>query len=212
MDKITIIWMLAGFLLWPALEYAMHAGLGHLFLRGKTHFSRQHTRHHAEKDWFAPHAEKALAAAPAFSFIFIVGFFTIGWINALALTFGFASMYLIYEIAHLRAHTHPPKGPYGRWLRKNHFSHHFQNPRKNHGVTSPFFDYLFGTHVNPGKVIVPERFALTWLLDPATGDVWKYLANDYELKRPSTSAKGKEKEKGIDQDVEAALKSEAPCF
>ena len=207
--SITNLWFfIAGVCLWPALEYGMHSGLGHLFLRGKTAFSREHLRHHAEKDFFAPTPKKIAVAIPVFAFLLMLFSLISGFTNALALTLGFALMYTTYEFIHRRAHTHGPTGPYSRWVRRNHFSHHFQNPRKNHGVTTPFFDYIFGTHVEPGKVVVPERFAMRWLIDPATGDVWQHMANDYELKRASKPKLKKQED--FDDDLKAAYAGEAP--
>lgn len=203
-----LLYFVIGVCLWPALEYGLHSGLGHLFLRGKTAFSREHLRHHAEKDFFAPTTKKIALAIPVFALV--LGLFTLisGFANAAALTLGFALMYTTYEVIHRRAHTHGPTGTYSRWVRRNHFSHHFQNPRKNHGVTTPFFDYVFGTHVTPGKVVVPERFAMNWLRDPKTGQIWSHLANDYEIKRASKPELVKQED--MKKDFEAAYAGEAP--
>tara|TARA_R110000823_G_scaffold171736_9_gene304218 strand:+ start:64180 stop:64725 length:546 start_codon:yes stop_codon:yes gene_type:complete len=180
-----------------------------LFLRGKTAFSREHLRHHAEKDYFAPTPKKIAAALPVF-FVFLCFFSVIsGLLNAIALTSGFALMYTTYEVIHRRAHTHGPTGPYSRWVRRNHFSHHFQNPRKNHGVTTPVFDFVFGTHVPPGKVIVPERYVMGWLRDPRTGEVWPHLADDYAIKVASRPDLARQQD--LQGDIAAAYAGEAPA-
>ena len=206
----TLFCLVLGICLWPALEYGLHAGLGHLYLRGKTEFSRQHLRHHGQKDWFAPNRQKALAAIPVLVVLFAVAGSIAGWANGAALTAAFALMYGSYEVIHRRAHTHPPTGPYSRWVRRNHFSHHFQNPRKNHGVTTPFFDYVMRTHVAPGKVVVPERFAMCWLVDPKTGDIWNSFADDYEIRRASRSELVRQKD--TQRDLASAYEGEAPVF
>jgi hypothetical protein len=121
---------------------------------------------------------------------------------------GFAVMYFTYEVIHRTAHTKGPTGTYSRWVRLNHFSHHFQSPRKNHGVTTPFFDYIFGTHIKPGKVMVPERYAMQWLCNPETGEVWENLANDYAIKRASKP--NLKKQQDIDNDLKAAYAGDAP--
>lgn len=195
-------------LLWPALEYGLHSGLGHVFLRGKTAFSKEHLRHHAQKDFFAPAWKKLAAAIPVFGVLF--GLFTLaaGALNAAALTAGFALMYATYEVIHRRAHTHGPTGRYSRWVRRNHFSHHFQNPRRNFGVTTPLFDMLFGTHVAPGVVMVPERYAMRWLCNPQTGQVWPHLAQDYTLKRASNLDMRKQND--LKEDLAAAYNGLPP--
>lgn len=178
-----ILFYSVGIPIWPLLEYLIHGGLGHKYLRGKTAFSREHIRHHAEREWFAPSSHKAVAAVPVFAVTFCLFIPVFGMLNSACLTTGFATMYLFYELMHRRAHTHPPRGPYGRWLRKNHFYHHFANTRKNYGVTSPVLDLLFGSYVKSDVITVPERFAMRWLIDPDTKDVWQQFAQDYRLKK-----------------------------
>ena len=207
---LPLLSLLIGVCLWPALEYALHSGLGHRYLRGKTEFSRQHLRHHGQKDWFAPNWQKVAAAIPVTAVIFLISGFLMGWSNGAGLTAAFALMYATYEVIHRRAHTHPPTGPYSRWVRRNHFSHHFQNPKKNYGVTTPFFDFLFGTHVVPGKILVPERFAMDWLTDPQTGEVQDALAGDYEIRRASRSDLVRQQD--TRDDLQSAYGGEAPAF
>ena len=93
---------------------------------------------------------------------------------------GFIAMYLLYEVLHRRAHTHAPKGTYGLWLRRNHFAHHFVDPRRAQGVTTPIWDRVFGTRLSVDKVPVPRRLAMSWLV-AAGGEIWPAYTNDYEL-------------------------------
>ncbi len=177
---------LAGVVLWPFLEYALHNWLGHVG-HGKNAFSREHLKHHAVKDFFAPAWKKALAAVPVLSATCALGALLLGWAGAIALTLGFTVTYLSYEIVHRRCHVAPPTGWYSRWARKNHFHHHYMSPRTNHGVTTPFFDMLLGTHRKVDVVRVPERFAMDWLIDPETGEVRAPYRSDYELRRRRVS-------------------------
>ena len=196
-----------GVSLWPFLEYALHNWLGHV-AQGRNAFSREHLKHHAVKDFFAPAYKKALAAAPVFTATCLAGGLVAGWANGAALTLGFVITYLSYEIVHRRAHVHPPTGRYSRWVRRNHFFHHFESPKTNHGVTTPFFDMLFGTHRKPGVIRVPERFAMRWLIDPATGDVREEFRGDYELRRSRGSSAS---ERALrEADLAAAYAGSAP--
>ncbi len=199
---------LLGLLLWPFLEYALHSWLGHV-ARGANAFSREHLKHHAVKDFFAPASKKALAGVPVFATSFLLCGLAAGWANGAALTFGFVVSYLFYEVTHRRAHVVPPRGPYSRWVRKNHFFHHFVSPESNHGVTSPLFDLAFATHRKPGVVRVPERFAMDWLIDSETGDVREEFRADYELRRsriPRAEGAACRKE-----DLDAAYQGAAPA-
>ncbi len=182
------VWMVLGALSaaaggafgWTFTEYALHNWAGHKG-KGRNRFSKDHLRHHSKGDWFAPSQDKAKLAAMVAGTMLPVAMLAMGWLLGAAFTTGFMACYIGYEVLHRRLHTHPPKGRFGRWARKNHFHHHFCDPQVNHGVTTPIWDRVFGTHVTPQIIPVPERLAMVWLLDPATGDVHKDYSHDYRL-------------------------------
>lgn len=175
-----------GVLTWLLAEYLIHRFLGHA-RKIRTEFGREHTRHHSVGDYFAPTWKKAFVAVQVLGLMMLIGVPLAGWALGTTYAVSFALTYVGYEVAHRRAHTHPPTGPYSRWLRKHHFYHHFHDPKMNHGVTSPLGDVLLGTRVVPEKVRVPERLAMRWLVDPATGEVRAEHAADYELLRRPTN-------------------------
>ncbi|MBI5517021.1 MAG: sterol desaturase family protein [Deltaproteobacteria bacterium] len=171
----------AGALGWSFTEYALHRWVGH-DPRSKRAFAVEHRTHHAQRGYFTPTGTKALAAAP------LLGAGALGagaLLGAPGVSFfaGFAAAYVGYEVLHRRLHTHGPRGPLGRFLRRHHFTHHFVGPQHNHGVTSPLWDKVFGTLRDPGVLRVPEKHAMDWLLDPATGEVREAYARDYVLHR-----------------------------
>jgi sterol desaturase/sphingolipid hydroxylase (fatty acid hydroxylase superfamily) len=171
---------LVGGLGWTLAEYLLHRFLMHA-MRGRGLASREHLTHHARRDYFASSAQKALFSVVVTAVMVPVATFLIGLPHAIALQGGFVGTYLFYEWLHRRAHTHPPRGPYGRWLRLHHFHHHFGRPLENHGVTSPFWDAVFGTRVSPPRPIrVPRRMAMRWLLTPS-GELDAAYADDYVL-------------------------------
>jgi hypothetical protein len=136
--------------------------------------------HHAQVDYFAPWWQKALAAIASTAILLPLFVLIAGMQLGIACTLGFISMYLLYEILHRRAHTHPPGGRYGRWRRKNHLAHHFVDPRLAEGVTTPFWDIVFGTCLSVDRVRVPRRLAMPWLVDE-NGEIHAAYATDYEL-------------------------------
>jgi sterol desaturase/sphingolipid hydroxylase (fatty acid hydroxylase superfamily) len=131
-------------------------------------------------DYFAPWWQKALAALAASGLLLPLAVLAGGPAPGLAFTAGFIAMYLAYEVLHRRAHTRPPRGPYGRWRRRHHFAHHFLDPRRGQGVTSPLWDFAFGTRLPAARVRVPRRLAMPWLVD-ARGELRPEYADDYEL-------------------------------
>ena len=172
----------AGASTWSLAEYWIHYLAGHKYARRKNFFSAEHVRHHATTSYFAPTSKKAAAATVAAALVGPLATALVGRRTGLAYTVGFVTAYVGYEIVHRRAHTHPPRGRYGRWLRRHHFHHHFHRPLKNHGVTSPIWDHLFGTYDPPSKIRVPARHAMVWLVDDE-GRVRPELADDYEVVR-----------------------------
>lgn len=177
-----VISFAAGALSWSGLEYALHNWVGHLG-KGRNAFSREHLRHHAQKDYFAPALKKALFAAPVLSAAALLGSGLLGPAPGLSYTLGLSLAWLGYECLHYRLHAAPPRGPIGRFLRRHHFAHHFQNPWKNHGVTSPLWDLLLGTYLPVTTALqVPRSHALDWLLDEA-GEIRPEFAEDYVLRQ-----------------------------
>ncbi|MBW2446924.1 MAG: sterol desaturase family protein [Deltaproteobacteria bacterium] len=164
---------------WTFAEYVLHRFVFH-GASAKRLGAGEHRRHHAQVDYFAPWWQKGLAALAAMSLILPLAIFVGSGASGVAFTLGFVAMYLTYEVLHRRAHTHPPRGPYGRWLRHNHFAHHFADPRLAQGVTTPIWDVVFSTRLPVEKVRVPRRLALPWLVDGG-GEIWPAFAGDYEL-------------------------------
>lgn len=174
-----LTWFVVGAAGWTLAEQLLHDRAGHR-AKGRTDFSREHLRHHAEREYFTPTAKKVRTAGPVLVAAAVVAASVAGP-GGLAFVVGFGAMYSFYEWLHRRLHTHPPTGPIGRALRLHHFFHHFGDPRMNHGVTSAFWDRVFGQRASPGRVRVPEARAMRWLVDPASGEVWAAYHDDYQL-------------------------------
>lgn len=179
--------LFAGIASWSLLEYVIHRWAGHdrRFVK-RTLFGVEHTRHHSEGNYFAPAWKKAMMAAVVVPVLTLPVGAVLGWAMGLAYVLGLVGFYLIYEWMHYRMHVVPGAGRYGRWARKHHFFHHFHKPSVNHGVTSPLWDWVFGTLEWPGQVHVPERLVMRWLLTE-DGEVREPHRVDYAL-RPSKRA------------------------
>ena len=172
---------LLGMITWTFTEYALHRGLGHKRHK-KNPFTVEHLLHHKKVNYFAKPSKKILSASLVFTAMMsLLTLLAQVWI-ALSFSMGFITMYLIYEVIHRRIHTHAPHNQYGRWMRKHHLHHHFKNPRVNHGVTTPFWDWIFGTLEIPDTVRVPQNLILHWMLDLETGRPIESLQTDYDFK------------------------------
>lgn len=175
-----------GIVLWTFMEYVLHRFAFHE-ARGKNYGSREHLRHHGSEDtvlesWYLSWAGVLLVGFALIPFLGgLAGLDQAGW----GVGLGYVAAYGFYDWVHWRAHRRPiPAGLFGRyerWLRKHHFTHHFHGPRQNQGVTTPFWDIVFGTLVEVETVRVPRRMAMRWLTDDA-GAVRPEYADDYELR------------------------------
>jgi sterol desaturase/sphingolipid hydroxylase (fatty acid hydroxylase superfamily) len=58
---------------------------------------------------------------------------------------GFLIGYLCYDYIHFSVHHFTPKTKLGKLLKQSHMHHHFITPNARWGVSSPFWDYVFGT-------------------------------------------------------------------
>lgn len=172
----------AGVLTWTLLEYIIHRWLGHdRRFRGNA-FGVEHIRHHIEGNYFAPMWKKLIAAAVTAAVLIGPAIVVAGTAVGAAYVLGLVTFYGMYEILHRREHTHAGIGPYGRWARRHHFHHHFVDGRRNHGVTTPIWDFVFGTYDKPTMIRVPTKLCMAWLRDPVTGDVRAEHAGTYQLR------------------------------
>ena len=170
---------------WTLGEYLLHrfvghgpkrkavVGLGKLLPSGlAAEFNREHLAHHADPSYFAPSSRKAVAGSVVSGALGAGLSLLLGPGLGVPFALGFALVYVAYEVIHRRVHTHPPAGPFSRWVRRHHLYHHHRSPRLNHGVTSPLWDRVFGTLVVVDEPIaIPRRLAPRWLVDPVSGEV-----------------------------------------
>lgn len=175
----TTLGALSGVLTWTLLEYLIHRFLGHEPRLRPNPFASEHVAHHALGDGFAP-TWKKLAAVGGLVGALAAPLARLG-APALAWLGGLVACYAAYEVLHRRAHTHAGVGPYGRWLRAHHFAHHYGDAGTNFGVTSPLWDVVFRTYRPVSAVRIPRRFAMRWLVDPATGEVRPEHAGRFSL-------------------------------
>jgi sterol desaturase/sphingolipid hydroxylase (fatty acid hydroxylase superfamily) len=171
-----------GMMLWFTGEYLLHRFAMH-HLHGKGMMSREHLEHHVHSTWRFSYTHLL-----SWTGVVVVGaaiWLPVGWLvngtaTGILLAAGWAGGYAFYEFQHARSHLVPPRGRYGRWIRRHHLHHHFGRPMSNHGVSMPLWDHVFGTHEAPEQIRVPRRLALPWMLDDR-GDLLDEFTDDYVL-------------------------------
>lgn len=178
--------LLIGLASWTLLEYIIHYPLGHL-PKGKTLISSEHLKHHKDILYFTPRPTKLRGAAPLLLILGGALTWLFGAFFAAGFTVAISAGWITYEYLHQSIHVRGPRTAYGRWATKHHLYHHFVKPNRNHGVTTPIWDFIFGTHDRIDKVPIRERDIETvpWLAealrDPANMPAF---VRDYEV-RPS---------------------------
>jgi sterol desaturase/sphingolipid hydroxylase (fatty acid hydroxylase superfamily) len=186
-----------GILTWSFLEYVIHRWLGHdRRLVKKTIFGREHTMHHAKGDYFATIGKKFVASVLFLAVAAPPAMLLVGTEHGLAWAGGLVGFYLVYEILHRLLHVWEGIGPYARWARRHHFHHHFGDPRTNHGVTSPIWDIVFGTHAPATRIVVPEKLAMRWLRDPQTGAIRTDLGPTWVVRPARQGGRDREENTG----------------
>ncbi len=170
---------------WTFSEYIFHRWFH--TARGSNFMSKEHLAHHARRLYGL-----GLLWA-AWIGVFLVGLGAIPLAlhlmlsrsSAFAAGAGWTVAYFVYEAIHASNHLWAGRTRYGRWTRRHHFHHHFGAPLRNHGVTTPLWDIVFGTYDRIEHLTVPRRLAMVWLLDEH-GDVKPEHATTYAVRGTAT--------------------------
>ena len=85
-----------------------------------------------------------IESVPASALIFLIHLLLLGNFG-LPLFAGFLTGYLYYDFVHFSVHFPEQKVGWAAWQRRNHMQHHFKDEKRNFGVSSPLWDYIFRT-------------------------------------------------------------------
>jgi sterol desaturase/sphingolipid hydroxylase (fatty acid hydroxylase superfamily) len=145
--------VLAGLFLWTFAEYTLHRFVFHFKPRAPWQERISflfHGVHHAQ-----PQMKSRLVMPPAVSvplgllfyglFVLVlgVGLGRPAWVAPLLA--GFAFGYLAYDLTHYATHHFRMRRGYFKMVRQHHWRHHIQSPERRFGVSSPLWDWVFGT-------------------------------------------------------------------
>jgi sterol desaturase/sphingolipid hydroxylase (fatty acid hydroxylase superfamily) len=139
---------LAGFAVWTLFEYFFHRVVFHFKPRGKFQARISFLFHGVHHQY--PNDKKRLVMPITLSIsvgilLFLITLPLLGqWIWAYSS--GFAMGYLAYDMTHYSIHHFkPPNAKFFRNLWKSHLNHHFRDSTRGYGVSSSFWDRIFGT-------------------------------------------------------------------
>ena len=145
--------LLAGLFLWTFAEYTLHRFLFHhkpTSPRQERIFFLFHGIHHAQpqvKTRLVMPFPVSIPMAAAFFGLFylIVGMLLRApqWVEPLMS--GFLIGYLVYDLTHYATHHLPMRSGYAKYIKRYHMQHHYKDPDTRYGVSSPVWDWVFGT-------------------------------------------------------------------
>ncbi len=148
---------LAGLVVWTLVEYVLHR----FVLHHVQPFRSWHASHHARAKALIGTPTIASAALIATLVYLPVRLGADPWV-ACASTLGFTTGYFVYGLVHHAIHHSRGDTAWLRRRKQLHARHHYRYPQGWFGVTSAFWDRVFGsdpdvTAVSPAGTTGPER-------------------------------------------------------
>jgi len=147
-----VVLFICGFAFWTLFEYILHRYVFHFPPKGD--FQKRisflfHGVHHQY-----PNDKKRLVMPITLSLAVAVLLLSLTWVLfgtwTWAYSAGFTTGYLAYDMTHYSIHHF--KRPKTKWLKnlwKSHIDHHYRDSNKGYGVSSAFWDRVFGTLQTP---------------------------------------------------------------
>lgn len=143
-----VLELFAGYVVWTLFEYWLHRLFFHLPVVGPKTERLAFLIHgvHHEYPWDETRLVMPTFVSMVLCVLTFLGFRAALGPEAMFAPFaGFVIGYVIYDEAHWYVHAFTPTSRFGRWLRREHFLHHFREPTSRFGVSCPWLDFVFGT-------------------------------------------------------------------
>jgi 4-hydroxysphinganine ceramide fatty acyl 2-hydroxylase len=137
-----------GLFIWSFTEYVLHRFAFHIKadtnIKKYIYFMIHGVHHDYPNDGtrlvMVPAVSIPLATVFYYAFRYLLG---VAYINAFFP--GFITGYLIYDMMHYAIHHFKMRGKVLTAIKKHHFKHHYETSKKYFGVSTPLWDYFFGT-------------------------------------------------------------------
>jgi sterol desaturase/sphingolipid hydroxylase (fatty acid hydroxylase superfamily) len=138
---------MVGWLVFSLIEYMAHRHVFHM--EPDTPIKKDiqykfHGNHHdypKDKDRLAMPPIVSLFLASFFFFVFELAFGKLAFGLVAGLLFGYA----LYLFVHYAVHAYAPPKNFLKTLWIHHSIHHYKDPNRAYGVSSPLWDWVFGT-------------------------------------------------------------------
>ena len=144
---------MVGLIVWTLAEYLLHRYLFHYTPRTPRQeriFFLFHGVHHyqpQDKTRLVMPLPVSIPLALLFYGLFYVILASLlgapQWVNPVMT--GFIIGYLAYDLTHYATHHFPMRWGFLRFVKRHHMTHHYKTPEARFGVSSPLWDFVFGT-------------------------------------------------------------------
>lgn len=143
----SLLFLGIGALIYAVAEYVVHRFLFHEYPNIFPSLYKKHMDHHRE-----PNHIRYLFSPVHYDMIIYAVYVALLWGLFRDLTFvapivtGTIFFQFYYQWMHYAAHRPVvPRTPWGRWMKKKHLQHHFQDEHTWYGVSHPVLDYVMHT-------------------------------------------------------------------
>ncbi|QLQ81813.1 hypothetical protein HG537_0G00670 [Torulaspora globosa] len=159
----TTFFFTVGMVVWTLIEYGLHRFLFHLDDKipehnvfFALHFLLHGVHHYLPMDRYRlvmPPSLFVILCAPFYKLVFKLLPLYVAYAGFAGGLFG----YVCYDLTHYFLH-HSKLPPYMRRLKKYHLEHHYKNYQLGFGVTSWFWDKVFGTYLAPNSPVSQMKY------------------------------------------------------
>ena len=138
-----------GIFVWTFTEYTLHRFVFH-FVPNSNWGRRMHFIFHGVHHDY-PNDSKRLVMPPSVSMPLAIIFyflfkFILGQTLVAPFFVGFIIGYLFYDMTHYAIHHYNMHNKFWLFIKNHHMKHHYKDPAKGFGVSSPLWDDIIGTN------------------------------------------------------------------
>jgi sterol desaturase/sphingolipid hydroxylase (fatty acid hydroxylase superfamily) len=141
-------------LAWTLFEYVFHRLVFHLdgYFPNTARFCfMMHGSHHLDPGDAGRRLTPPVVSLPIFAAVLGLAFLAFGRDGGVIFGGAFGLAYVAYDVTHYGCHEWRLPGPIWAYLKRHHLAHHFVDDARNFGVTSPLWDWVFGTRRVSGR-------------------------------------------------------------
>ncbi len=167
--RFEVLTALSGFVLgllaWTLLEYLLHRYVFHLSpdnsFESKLRQFMVHGYHHEFPNDRMRLVAPLLLSLPIAVVILLLYVMVLGRYHFMMCFAGTAAGYVAYDWTHYYTHHFRPTTRVGRFLRRYHMEHHYKDSESHFGISSPLWDWVFGTAKGRSDASGPDQTIAT---------------------------------------------------